>query len=169
MRLALTSFKILMVLLLTASCYLPAPITEEQRSMLGSFYRVIEAEGQTKNDLFLKINSWMVDRFKNSDDVIEFSDKDAGVITGKFVEVMAFRLKDGNTFVYNVISTIKIDVKDNRARITLKDPVARQSNAPFAPYEAVSSSELATNVLTVWEALADNLSDFLNTNEDDDW
>lgn len=169
MRLALTSFKILIVLLLTSSCYLPAPITEEQRSMLGSFYRIIEVEGQTKNDLFLKINSWMVKRFKHSDDVIQFSDKDAGVITGKFVDVTAFRLKDGNTFRYNVISTIKIDVKENRVRITLKDPIARHSNKPFAPYEAVSSSELATNVLIVWEALADDLSDFLNNNEDEDW
>jgi hypothetical protein len=39
----------------------------------------------TKNDVYVKANLWLVDVFNSAKSVIQFSDKDAGVIKGKYV------------------------------------------------------------------------------------
>ena len=39
----------------------------------------------TKNDVYVKANLWLVDVFNSAKSVIQFSDKEAGVIKGKYV------------------------------------------------------------------------------------
>jgi hypothetical protein len=38
-----------------------------------------------KNDLFVMANSWMVKTFNSPQDVIQYNDKEAGIIKGKFL------------------------------------------------------------------------------------
>jgi hypothetical protein len=78
---------------------------------------------RSKNDLFTMANSWMVEKFISSTDVIQYSDKEAGIIKGRFL--LAGSLKDiWNGFSYNQIDTrafaiITVQVKDSVTKITV--------------------------------------------------
>jgi len=75
----------------------------------------------SKNDLFVKANNWMVEIFKDSKSVIQFSDKEAGVVTGRYL------FKDfGNKYVLGervdfgqIYAIIKLQVKDGATKITI--------------------------------------------------
>ena len=76
-----------------------------------------------KNSNFIKANEWMVQSFNNSESVIQFKDKDAGIVKGKYV------IKEGYTEAsLNVIirptyfSIITLRVKDNAVRIEVSAP-----------------------------------------------
>jgi hypothetical protein len=68
----------------------------------------------TKSKLFVKANEWMVSIFKDATSVIEFSDKEEGVIIGKYLMYGTF-----GTIDTRVYSKIDIRVKDDRARISI--------------------------------------------------
>ena len=86
---------------------------------LDPITQVVEVPDVGSNDLYVRANTWMVDVFKSSEGVIQFSDKDAGVIKGKFSTLI-----DGQglnaTKTYQVNITITIEVKDGKTRIQLE-------------------------------------------------
>jgi len=57
----------------TSKVYIPVVLTE-----------IINVPG-TKDENYIKANLWLVDVFISAKSVIQFSDKDAGVIKGKYV------------------------------------------------------------------------------------
>ena len=62
----------------------------------------------TKSELWVKANMWMIDIFINAESVVQFSDKDAGVIKGRY----AIKHYDwtGNTYwSYAIITIITVD------------------------------------------------------------
>lgn len=83
--------------------------------------KVIEVEGASQDDLFVKANNWAVSAFANSDSVIEFTDKESGTITGKY-----YMRYTGSSFYLwpsgqvAPWTLIQINVKDGKARISLK-------------------------------------------------
>lgn len=65
-----------------------------------------------KDALFVSANNWMVENFNNSSSVIQFTDKESGTVTGKYL------LKD----TYNssgIYAIIKLQVKDGASKITI--------------------------------------------------
>ena|ERR1035437_2484093 len=56
----------------TQTAFTPITLTETA-TVIGS-----------KNDVYVKANLWLVDVFNSAKSVIQFSDKDAGVIKGKY-------------------------------------------------------------------------------------
>jgi hypothetical protein len=81
--------------------------------------RVVNLEG-TKNELFVRTNKWVVENFKSAKSVIQFSDKEGGVVAGRY-------LLGENTFFEDaeesskkdVFALMTIDLKDNAAKISL--------------------------------------------------
>jgi hypothetical protein len=76
-----------------------------------------------KNSNFIKANEWMVQTFNNAKSVIQFKDKEAGIVKGKYV------MKEGiiSTSPYaqsipTFFSVITIRVKDNASRIEIEAP-----------------------------------------------
>lgn len=97
-----------LIMMLFASCQSLVPANEIEGASV-----IVEASG-TKDELFAKCASWAVSAFNNSEAVIEYQDKEAGVIKGKY-----------NTDIHPMIefiieSVITIEVKDNKARITIE-------------------------------------------------
>lgn len=78
----------------------------------GEIYysEVIKVESKSKDNLFINANSWFTDTFISSKDVVQYSDKDKGVIIGKGT----FDAKNG---VVNF--TAKINVKEGKYRYEL--------------------------------------------------
>ena len=75
------------------------------------------------NSNFIKANEWMVQSFNDAKSVIQFKDKEAGIVKGKYL------LKAGvvstSPYVQSVpcfYSIITIRVKDNLARIEIDAP-----------------------------------------------
>jgi len=102
----------LVALILVVSC-----ATGFDNSPIEDVVSVVEVSGVSSADLFVKSNSWMVDAFKNSESVIQFSDKEAGVIKGKFI---LNNMPIGAMGVKGTIeSTITIETKEGKARISL--------------------------------------------------
>ena len=76
----------------------------------------IIASDKSKIDLFVLSNEWMVRNFVSSKTVIQYSDKEEGIIIGK-----AFF---NTTYNYNPLKawfTMKINVKDGKSRILIND------------------------------------------------
>jgi len=70
---------------------------------------IIEVKG-SKNELYIKSNEWMVRNFNNAKSVIQFQDKEAGKIMGKY------RMNSGP----ELFSLISIIVKDNAVKIEIE-------------------------------------------------
>lgn len=98
-----------------------------------------------KSDLYVRANNWMVKNFKDARSIIQFSDKEEGIVTGKYL------LKDSsysNGYVMNenlIYAIIKIQVKENATRITI---------SPY-DYTAVGSSYIPDFEYTEAKARAD--------------
>ncbi|MFL1896844.1 DUF4468 domain-containing protein [Aquimarina sp. 2-A2] len=76
-----------------------------------------------KDKLFVIANSWMVQTFKDAKSVVQFTDKDQGVVMGKYLlnttVVNNTMMKTVDTF--DVYAVIKLQVKDGQTRISI-DP-----------------------------------------------
>jgi hypothetical protein len=106
---------VLTALLLQSCATMTATDLTPERSTISE---IVEIPGITKDDFFVRANSWMVDNFVNAESVIEYTDKEAGVIKGKYV--MSGLPEGVSTF--SVRSTITIETKEGKVRITITDP-----------------------------------------------
>lgn len=77
-----------------------------------------------QDDLFIKANDWMISMFKDASSVIQFNDKQEGVLIGKYLmsgTLNTSTLRYGNVSADSrVYAKIDIRVKDNRARISIE-------------------------------------------------
>lgn len=72
-----------------------------------------------KDDIFVSANNWMVENFNNAKSVIQYSDKEAGVVTGKYLLKSSYNY-DGYTASENdIFAIIKIQVKGGASKITI--------------------------------------------------
>ena len=126
--------KILLIALLalTASCgtvkYFTGPPPVEKIITLTS----------NKNDTYIRANEWMVETFNNAESVIQFSDKEAGIIKGKY------RMYDSPSPYHDDISVIiTVKVKDKAAKVNI-DP----SNSTFWDYTNGNSDNHTEGMIT---------------------
>jgi hypothetical protein len=87
---------------------------------------------QNKNSNFVRANEWMVESFNDTESVIQFTDKEDGIIKGSYV------MKKGYTSTSVYISStepyyaiITITVKDNTVRIEIDPPSGMYSVKSF--------------------------------------
>ncbi len=127
--------------LLIGSCATMVQVQMEQKT------QTIQVE-QSKDELYIKANNWMVENFNNAKSVIQFSDKEAGVITGKYL--MKSILKYSNVMDKNsayhddIFAIIKILVKDGATKITINSP-----NYSYDSYNGKFPKEEAVNQIDV--------------------
>lgn len=78
----------------------------------------------SKNSNYVKANEWMVETFGNAESVIQFVDKEAGIIKGKY---MMYQGQTGSQYsppTQSYFAMITIRVKDKAARIEV-DPTSK--------------------------------------------
>ena len=76
-----------------------------------------------KNSNFIKANEWMVQSFNDAKSVIQFKDKEAGIVKGKYL--MKAGVVSTSPYVQSTpsfYSVITIRVKDNLSRIEINAP-----------------------------------------------
>src|SRR5690625_6988668 len=85
-----------------------------------SIDEIIEAPGMKKDDLYIRTNGWFVETFNSPESVIEFQDKEAGKIMGKYV----YTYSEG-VYTYTVRQTISIDIRVGRVRMSIREPYVK--------------------------------------------
>lgn len=108
----------LLTLLSTLSVATPVPLTEVSE--------VVQIEKMSKKQIYDSAKVWVVKSFKSSKSVIEYEDAASGIIMGK--GNMPYPCSGFSCLMYEdykIFFTIRIDTKDNKARITFSDLMMR--------------------------------------------
>ncbi|MBW1612438.1 MAG: DUF4468 domain-containing protein [Deltaproteobacteria bacterium] len=138
----------LLLVLLVSSC-----VTTRFISLDEPFVRVFDNLPGTKSELFITANKWMVGQFNNAQSVIQYSDKEEGVIIGKYF--MTGLLIPGEDEIYTsseIYSQLDIRVKDGRARIEVNPSAWKYDPAGTTTYTMTQEQ-----LLTYLEIFAESL------------
>lgn len=74
----------------------------------------------TQDQLYLKANSWMVETFNNAESVVQHTDKEEGVIIGRYLMNGLIQTSMYGSADSRIYAIIDIRVRDNKARIEIK-------------------------------------------------
>ena len=134
---------------------------------MRTFEKIIEIPNQTKSYLYIKANSWFVETFNSAESVIEFQDKEAGKIMGKYI----FSYAEG-VYTYNVRQIVDIAIKDNKIKIVINNPLFKATSGMGETYTNTSYRPLETQkgidrARVEWNNLANSLEEYLKKN--DEW
>ena len=71
----------------------------------------------SQDDLFINANRWMISIFRDARSVIQFSDKDAGILIGKY---LLHHFDSFLNYFAEIYAIIEINVKDGKGLISIK-------------------------------------------------
>jgi len=141
---------------------------EKAAPEMRKYENVGDVPGVLKDDLYVKVNSWFVETFKSAESVIEYQDKEAGKVMGKYV----FNYSEG-AYSYSVKQTISIDVKDGKYRLVITNPyflptgdVLGGTYAAPGDYRILDTVAGITKAQSEWKKLEQSLVAYLNTSSD---
>ncbi|WP_394260791.1 DUF4468 domain-containing protein [Moraxella boevrei] len=95
---------------------------EKQVETLSQVQQVVEIPNISKDKIYSNSKQWVAINFKSANDVIQMDDKESGVLIGK--GNFNYPCKGWSCLGYDgdlVTFTVKIEVKDNKSRITFSD------------------------------------------------
>ena len=83
-----------------------------------TYQQVIEAEGKTKQQLYVALNYWATATFKDNQ-AITLNDKDAGcIIISSTIQNIVEHMGTLNKYSVSITPIIRLDIKDGRVRVT---------------------------------------------------
>jgi len=134
---------------------------------MRTYERIIEIPDQTQDQIYIKANSWFVETFNSAESVIEFQDKEAGKIMGKY----GFSYAEG-VYTYSVKQTVDISIKDDKVRVIINNPLYKTTSGLGETYYNATYSLLETQkgverARTEWSELTTSLENYLQ--KDDEW
>lgn len=124
---------------------LPTPTDKKMEDIT----EVIEVPAKSKEQIFEDSKIWIAQSFKSANNVIQYVDRDTGSIVGKgsiqypcdgFIDCGAF----GND---RVNFTIKIDTKNNKARVVISDVTRTNLTYVQGGYNANMGKEAPINIV----------------------
>lgn len=86
-----------------------------------SFSKVIESPNKSKIELFNEVSDWFAVNYNAAQDVIQLSDKDAGIIVGKGAESYTFGKPMYLCFDGFINYTVKIQFKDGKFKVDISN------------------------------------------------
>jgi hypothetical protein len=117
--------------------------------------RIVKIEHSNLNELYVRANNWMVETFNNAESVIQFSDKESGTISGRYL--LGYLTQNSG----RVFATIKIQVKDGAAKITVS-PESFQYAVGMSYYTGIDAENDVENLLNEFEQ-------YMLQKEDNNW
>jgi len=134
---------------------------------MRSFEKVASFEGVSKNALYIKVNEWFVKTFNSAESVIEFQDKEAGVVMGKYIYDYV-----ESQFHHFVHQTMKVEVKEGKLKMSITDPSYTTTSAYVSGGDHTSRKPLVTQKGLVvaqhkWLELFEDLNSYINSGNSD--
>lgn len=130
-------------------------------SVPDSFSEIVELSG-SKDSIYTKANLVFVDLFNNAESVIQFSDKQEGVIKGKYVSIFDLGLS-----TLKATSTVEVSVKDGKYRINITlGSVTEISNAlsRYSAGQLKPTDEILTKMNQEWKTLSEEFKTRMYSN-----
>lgn len=123
---------------------------------------VIYIQNESQNSLFVKANNWMVKNFNNAKSVIQFTDKESGNVSGRYLLGMVMPASDYAPASY-AYATINIKVKDGAAKISITpESFVYVKNNMFTYYTEEQSQKDINSLIA-------SFSTAIKTAEDNNW
>lgn len=151
---------VIIISLILVSCgstqTFPAPETVTKTLQLKSDH----------NSNYIKANEWMVENFGDAESVIQFTDKDAGIVKGKYSMYSGQAQSAYTPAVGRYFSMITLRVKDNGAKIE----VAPLGKFSVFTYMGVKHGYTPTQFIESANALVANFEEHMNKKSaNDNW
>ena len=116
-----------------------------------------------KSEIYTKANLAFVDLFRNAESVIEFSDKEAGILKGKYY---SNNINFGLSY-YDVYSIIEVSVKDGKYRIQMSIAEVKTYDGWSKRYITVQPNDnIITAMQAQWKELATEFNSKMNTSNE---
>ncbi|MDI9864596.1 DUF4468 domain-containing protein [Flectobacillus sp. DC10W] len=105
----------------TSKCdYMVVPYDKSTGKISYTYSESIQ--GLSKNDLYNKLNIWITKTYKNPKSVIQYSDKESGLIVTKSAADVKIADRFGYVTIYgSLIFTIQLNCKDGKYRAIITD------------------------------------------------
>lgn len=117
MRKALVLMMVMVAVLFGACATGDTPNPEDMR-----VERILTFEDMEQDDLFDLANRWFVHSFGSAQAVIDYQDKERGIVMGKYTYRTSVMGPLAMSTIDRVQCTIQVEVRDGRARIQIMDP-----------------------------------------------
>lgn len=97
---------------------LASQLTLDKNNSL-TYEQIIDCGTSTKEQLYIILNYWFTATFNDANSVIKLNDKELGsIIAEGYVPDIASRMGGMNSYNVNIRPIIKVDIKDNKVRVT---------------------------------------------------
>lgn len=114
---------ILALLVLLAGCQTMEAIPDSE----NTYAQVYEFPGMHKSDIYTIANDWMVSTFRSAEAVIEYADKDEGIVTGKCIASVPV----GGILPASIRFKLTINVKEEKVRVKMDSMKFAESGDAF--------------------------------------
>ena len=156
--------KKLNIIVLVVFTLLLASCTTIKPSEVKGVTKVVEVSGASKDELFVKASSWLVDAFNSAKSVIQFSDKEAGVIKGKYRITFPQFLETGECE-----ATFTVECKDGKCRLIIDDPYNFRADDIYSTRITNMTKEGYESVTSDINALCLSFEKYLKEEHDASW
>jgi hypothetical protein len=119
-------FSIAVVLFLASCATVDSPDPEDM-----IVERVITFPDMEQDELYDLTNRWFVHSFGRAQAVIDYQDKDRGIVMGKYTYRTSVLGPLAMSTIDRVECTIQVEVRDGRARVQIMDPSIRLSSGTY--------------------------------------
>lgn len=141
-----------------------------------TYTKVIQADGKTKDQLYVLLNYWFASNFRSSNYVINLNDKELGTILASYYDKDIFQYTKGSDFGRDIDlhTVIKCDIKDKKVRVTvtayIKDGryFVRETKLYHA-FSHKAKSFAFINSHFVMDKIEECVKNGLSGNETDNW
>ena len=154
---------VLLPFVISCGTMMGAKAPKEMRSM----EKIIELPNNSKDQIYIKVNSWFVETFVSAESVIEFQDKENGKIIGKFV----YSYAEG-VYTYDVRQVVDISIKDNKIKVSISNPFYKTTSGlgekyPNSTYRVLETKKGIERARKEWTILIESLVKYIN--EKSEW
>ncbi len=157
--------------------------TPEPGEYAPARYQTIRDTNTDSDDAWVSANLWLAERFMSAEAVIEFSDKDSGVIAGTANSRVTYETPGETDYSQPVNRSFQarysmiIELRNGRLRVTIADGViigdvhARVLGDVYGPNQAFSFPDRAEReaLEALMEALVDDLAAYIDTRATETW
>lgn len=98
-----------------------ATIEQAKKPPMTQYEKIVEVPNTSKDEIYEGARQWFAKSFRDSNSVLRYQDKESGSIIGKGNAKMPCSGMACLGTPRNLQFTVKVDAKDNRARVTFDD------------------------------------------------